>query len=346
MNTLLVYKRGRIHSTTLEICKVLGIKNKFEYPSFTLPSFFQNIQLLRNIITFMSASNVAKKIKGQDIYFFEGLSCTGVLPYIKNKDNLIIARGNGQEIFFMEKNPIWKYVYKKVINIDKNLDYMIAASNMIKNDFKKYFNFKIEVAECFMDKDYNALKRIEPYFNSKNFIFIGNNPFLKGLDVMLDVFVDMKKRSILKENIKFYLIGTVDEFLEKKGYTDKILEKYNIIKIGFTQNIEKYLEKSLFQFHLARYEPNAVAVMEGMASGHIPIVSFKTGNKDFISKIDKNLIIHSFDKEKIINKVFEIVNYDENKIKELSQKFKEESYIYSKEEGLKRWKEVWETITK
>jgi len=336
-------KHGGGHPTTDLLAKEFGINNEYRYDP---------LQYLRPYSTFLYAPIASKKIRDYDIYFLESLSPSSLLRFIKNKRNLTVVKENSLSAYFIENRLTWKFVYKYLLDLDNSLDYMIAVSNMVKEDFEKNFRFKIITCEGFTWRDYNELKKINPNFKSKNFIHIGNNGFIKGVDIMIETFINLKKRNIIDKDTKFYIIGKNSDFIKSKGFKKEDLSIYNIIIVersGFVQktdSLKHYLSDSLFQFHFARYDPNPGAVMEGMASGHIPIISYKTGTRDFVSKIDKNLVINSFDEEEIGDKVEIIINYSDEELRKLSQKFKEESHIYSKEEGLKRWKDVWEKITK
>jgi len=337
MKAIYIKMSGRVHPSTNLLAKEFNITEWYDYDP---------PRHLRPYSTFLYAPIAARKIKNYDIYFLESLSPSPLLMWVKKKDNLTVIKGNDQSPYLMENKKIWKLTFKYLLNLNNTVDYMIAVSDMIKKYFEERFSFKIITCEGFMVRDYNKLKEISPNFELRNFIHIGHNGFFKGVDIMIKIFIKMKKKGIIRKDTKFYIVGVDQKFIDSIGYSKEYLFQHNIIIVPATDKIESYLSDSLFHFHLARYEPNAVAVMEGMASGHIPIVSFKTGNKDFISHIDKNLIIDSFSEEKIINKVSEIVNYNDEELRRLSKKFKEESYIYSKEEGLKRWKKVWEKITK
>lgn len=333
-SSLMIYMGG-LHTSSRLLARELGVKNFFCYG---------RSRFLHPYSTLLKSPFLSQKIMNHDLYLLEGLAAASLLPFIKSTYNKIIVKGNSQEPFFIENSRMRRLFFTKLVNLDKYVDHMIAVSKMIKEDFEKYFSFDIKIAEGFMYRDYHELTKLNPDFDIKNFIFVGVNPFLKGVDLMVDSFVRLKKRKIVEKNMKFYLVGGHRDYLRKKGYTEEKLKQYGIIPVGKTQNIEKYLEGSLFQFHLARYEPNAVAVMEGMASGHIPIISHKTGNKDFINKIDENLVIDSFDRESIVKSVERIVSYDKSSLRKLSGEFKRESHIYSTEEGLERWKGVWGKI--
>ena len=87
------------------------------------------------------------KLKGYDLYFFEGSASASVCPIVKKKDNKLIIKGNDQIIYLMENKTFWKFYFKKLVRLDRYIDGVIAVSEMIKNDYLKYFNMRIEVAE-------------------------------------------------------------------------------------------------------------------------------------------------------------------------------------------------------
>ncbi|GEM_PF-3140981 len=324
-----------IHPTSKLIAQEFGIKNFFCY---------KRLKLLHPYSTTLRAPFLAKNVKGYDVYLLEGLTPAPLLPFIKNQKNKVVVIGNSHEPFFIERNWMRRVFFTNLVNLNKYVDHMIAVSKMIKKDFEKYFKFDIKIAELFMHRDYRKLSKLPVNFERRNFIFIGVNSFLKGVDIMVDAFIKLKKKNIIRADTKFYLIGGHENYLERKGYKKDILQRYKIIVLPATQNLEEYLKDSLFQFHLARYEPNAVAIMEGMASGHIPIVSYKTGNKDFIAQINSDLVIGSFNTEDIKKHVKKIVELDEGELRSLSLRFRRMSKFYSTEAGLRRWKKVWREI--
>jgi glycosyltransferase involved in cell wall biosynthesis len=326
-----------IHPTSKLIAREFGIESFFCY---------RRSKLLHPYSTTLRAPFLAKNVEGYDIYLLEGLTPAPLLPFIKNQKNQVVVIGNSHELFFIERNWMRRVFFTGLVNLNKYVDHMIAVSKMIKEDFEKYFKFDIKVAELFMHRDYRKLSKLPVNLERRNFIFIGVNPFLKGVDIMVDAFLRLKKKGIIKADTKFYLIGGHENYLERKGYKKEILQRYKIVTLPATPNLEEYLKDSLFQFHLARYEPNAVAIMEGMASGHIPIVSYKTGNKDFIAQINSDLVIDSFDMEEIEKHVKKIVGLSEEELRNLSLRFRRMSAFYSTEVGLKRWKKTWHEIVK
>ena len=71
-----------------------------------------------------------------------------------------------------------------------------------------------------------------------------------------------------------------------------------------------------------------------MASGLIPVVSQKTGNKYIVGRVDKNLIVNSFEPDDYAKKIAEIMKSDKKKRMSLSKRSKvliKNNYTYEKQ---------------
>ena len=200
--------------------------------------------------------------------------------------------------------------------------------------------------EGFLYRNWDTLKKNRSNPGNRNFIFVGRNPYLKGVDIMVNVFLRLKKENVLDRNTKFYLLGEHKTFLKKQKYDFDELYSHGIRMIDYNLNIEEYLKDSFFQFHFARYEPNAVALMEGMATGHLPIISGKTGNKMFIKETEPALIIESFNEQDIFNRIKEILSWDDGRYTRTTSDLEGRCGRYKLETGLKRWKDAWEYLLK
>lgn len=337
MRKLFVYLHGP-HKSSLFLTKEFCITESFELKK---PKWFKPFS------TAVASFFDSFKLKGYDLYFFEGSASASIAPMVKTDENKLIVKGNDQVIFFMETRPFWRFYFKKIINLEKYIDGVIAVSDLIKNDYLKYFDMNIEVAEGFIYRDIDTLRILRPNFKQKNFIMIGSDSYLKGVDYAVKLFVELKENGVIEKNTRFYLIGGHTDFLQRRGFSLDILKTKGVIFVDFTDTIEKYISDSLFQIHLARYEPNSVAVMEGMVAGLIPIVSSKTGNKSFISRINENLILDTNNYSEIYKNTVSIFTdiATDKKLKDLSDAFREAGNIYNKRAGLLRWKRCFERLT-
>lgn len=338
MKGVCVHKEGRIHPSTKLLAGAFGMEDYYVYRGKGL---FGKIPKLGD---FTGGRKAARDLTGYDVCFFEGLSCAPLLPSLKKQGICSIAKGNSHEIFFMENRRGWKSAFN-MLNLDKNLHGMIAVSEMIKEDFQRHFNFPIEVAEGFMYRKYEDLAGLKQNLSQRNFLFIGNNnPWIKGLDTMIEIFINLKKERVIPDETLFYIAGSYSDDWVRGIFSPDVVSKSRLVLLGGVENIFPYLKDSFFQFHLARYEPNAVALMEGMAAGLLPLVSEKTGNKSFITTIDPGLIVNAADKREACEKITSILNYQEKDLFNLKEEFMAKSSRYASEAGISRWKGSWKRL--
>ncbi len=103
--------------------------------------------------------------------------------------------------------------------------------------------------------------------------------YSKGTDILVEVF---KKYKEIHKDAKLIILG--EDKMKKE------LEKIpGVITPGFCDPAP-YLEEASIYINTARHEPFGLNIIEAMASGQIPIVSKYCGAKDFVEKIDKELV--------------------------------------------------------
>jgi len=340
--SVFVYNHGP-HKSSLLLAEKFGIGVKYYLSS---PSFGRPYSTVIWGILFH-----LRKLRSYDLFFLEGFQLVFLSPFLKKKSRIII-KGNDQVFFHIETKKSWKVfmtVFMRNI-IPKSRVFVIAVSDKMALLYRKHFKLKVRVADGFLVREYEKLRVISPGYSSKNFIFIGKNSYFKGVDISVKVFEKLKRSGAVSPECRFFLIGGHREFLRKRGMKPAELEKnVGIVFVDETDNIEKYLEKSLFQLHLARFEPNAVALMEGMSAGLIPFVSESTGNSGFIENIDSRLVfaMSGHSEDNIASRMGTVLKaMSKEDINNLSQKIKEKAVHYSRENGLKRWGKAWRDFTK
>ena len=102
MNSVAVHKKNRYHDSSLLLWDYFGIRDKFVYNVPSRP------KMISHLFNFLYAPSAARKLKGHDTFFFEGLSCATILPHLKRikPEAVIIAKGNSHEPYFIEND--WK----------------------------------------------------------------------------------------------------------------------------------------------------------------------------------------------------------------------------------------------
>jgi len=228
---------------------------------------------------------------------------SGQLPYYLNDKN--------SGIFYKFRKPIWK-----IIN---SFDGIIVKSP-ITYDLVHVEDKKKKIVYSHMDN--NKLFKIKKH--QDNIISIGKVEYRKGNDLMLNVFKEIKKDF---PNTRYYLLG--------KGELPEEVE--GVKKVGYTKEIEKYLEKSSIMLHLSRADAFPLAVLEAMASGVVPIISEKVGTKEILKKVDPSLIVKN--KEEATKKAKELLNYNK-KLNKLSKLCKKEVAKLTKEKQIKKFQDA------
>jgi glycosyltransferase involved in cell wall biosynthesis len=320
------------HSSSLILCDRFGIN---EIHGLNKPAFLSPLSKVISI--FMESFS----LRGYDLYFLEGVACGAISPVVSNANNIIVAKGNDHITHFMDMSLLWRLYFKHIAKLDKYITGVIAVSEMVKEDYLRYFDFDIKVAEGFIYRDIEKLSSIRRDEENCNFICIGSNPYLKGVDRSVLLFLNLKEKRIIPNSAKFFLLGRNERFLKQKKLDIAFLENRGVVFVGITDEVEKYFQQSTFQLHLARYEPNAVAIMEGMVSGVIPIISNHTGNRSFIQKIYPGLVLDDSSERSFIDGGTELVrSLISGGIGRLSDEFRKSKIYYNKQAGLKRWDEA------
>lgn len=289
--------------------------------------------------------SIKKKIpKGYDVYFFEGeygkpvfWKKFGILP----RKSKIVTLFADPRLFYLKTNRKFDYSSKKIKKrgilkniISKKLlnkiDGALCAGKFQEELFRN-FNNKSPLKKVYpfiKEERYNQLAKINPNLNNHNILFIGNGPdyYVKGLDMLIDSFCEVKK---IFPDAKLYILGENwerEKFRIKEGvfFEDK-------------KDILNYLKKVSLSLHLGRGEGFGINVLETMRAGIPTIVSEYTGSKEFVKKAYKPFVA-SFKKEiifELIKEYFEMKSEDK---KNLSAKMREAVKGCNENKRLKQFK--------
>lgn len=287
---------------------------------------------------------LSKKIpQNYDIYIVEG---TYIKPILMkklgkiNKDKKIVTLFSDPRLFYlhinkkfdfkkekMVKYPKWRSIIAK--KLIKELDGAICVGDFSASLFRK-FNKKSPVlnvpAFIFKEKQ-KTLSKINPNLSNHNLLFIGHGPdyHVKGIDLLIEVFKDIKNKF---PDTKLYILGKW-----------KVRNEWKTEGIHFegTKDIVPYLKKSSLSIHLGRGESFGINILETMLAGVPTIVSEYTGAKQAVKQVDKNMI-SSLKKEVIFNKIRNYFNLNLREKKELSKRCKKVAKEFSEEKILKTFK--------
>jgi glycosyltransferase involved in cell wall biosynthesis len=198
------------------------------------------------------------------------------------------------------------------------------------------------------DQRYGDLTKLHPSFKKFRFVTIANGPggfriWYKGLDLMLGTLAKLHKTG---RSFEYLIIGKWDQPEIDSFYSSLPQDYRDFVKfVGEKTDFSTYLNGSSFYFHCARGETWGISVIEGMASGLIPIVSVYTGSKEAVSKISAELVVE-LKEEAIYNKIIYLTTLPEEALIELSNKSKEIAGSYLESKSINIFRENFHELTK
>ena len=292
----LVLNKNEVHV----ICdkeKVINFEDKFPYLSLGIHihhvNFLRSLNL--NVLSWLKTSARIKKIISEiepdivNLHFTTSIFLSLLSGRIKFP-TIGVFHGLGYPVL---TSPLKKYIFKKAeFFCFKRLDHIGLINNfdydLVKKFFpEKAFKFKSFGVGCDLNKfninnfslgDKNALKEklnIQP----ADFVLMYTGRFVhfKGFDLVIKAFKYIEEKGLIK-NIKLILAGGKDS-AHSTGLNHK--EEYylqnakNIINIGFTERVDKYLSISdLFVFPSSK-EGVPVGIMEAVAMG-VPVITINS----------------------------------------------------------------------
>lgn len=295
---------------------------------------------------------LSKKIpQNYDLYIVEG---TYIKPILMkklgkiNKDKKIVTLFSDPRLFYlhidkkfdfkkekMVKYPKWRSIIAK--KFIKELDGAICIGDFSKSLFRK-FNKKSPVlnvpAFVFKEKA-KTLVKIKPNLSNHNILFIGHGPdyHVKGIDLLIEVFKDIKNKF---PDTKLYILGKW-----------KVRNEWKVEGVHFegTKDIVPYLKKSSLSIHLGRGESFGINILEAMLAGIPTIVSKYTGAKQALGKVDKRFVV-PLNKWVISKKIIEYFNLDLKKKKSLSKKNKNIARKFNEKKMLKTFRKQFQNLIK
>lgn len=267
---------------------------------------------------------LSKKIpQNYDIYVVEG---TYIKPILMkklgkiNKDKKIVTLFSDPRLFYLSIRRMFDFKKEKMINYPlwrffiakkfiKELDGAICIGDFSESLFRK-FNKKspvLNVPAFVFKRKFGDIIKIKSNLSGKNILFIGYGPdyHVKGIDLLIDIFKEIKKEI---SNVQLYILG--GEWNVKKEW---LVEGVHFEGV---QDIVPYLKKSSLSLHLGRGESFGINVLESMLAGIPTIVSEYTGAKQAVEKVDKKMVV-DLNKEKIVKDIFDYFNLSLKKKKRI-----------------------------
>jgi len=281
--------RGR-NSKSTAICKAItNIDYNFDYRGFT------NGSKLSPFWFYLKAWLTSKEIPEAKNYFIEGGLCFMVGYFLKKRypDSKLFVMVP-EPIFYMDKNRSWlgKFLFNSRMKMMKEtVDHFFFISKMVKDDAISFLGNNIRYS--YLRHFIINIERFKYIPNkAKNIIYVCERPhdtgYIKGLDIAVKIFEKYNKKY---NEAKLYIVGSGTEALK---YGNK-----NILCLGYC-NMEEIYKKCSILISPSRYDAFPLVVAESALCGLVPIVSKKTGIKEILEPINKELIIDINDTDKWI----------------------------------------------
>jgi glycosyltransferase involved in cell wall biosynthesis len=319
--------------------KTIDYPDKFDYKALGISIYYARFLRSFDVFSWFKTSFQIKRIIAEinpDLVNVHFTTCM-FITFLSGKLNFPTIG-----VFHGIGYPVITNVFKKIAfrSVEffcfRKLDKILLINNVDYEIVKKLFPQKAVKYEsfgvgCDLDKfnpeNFSHAEKVELkkqlHIKPDDFVlmYTGRFTFFKGFGLVIKAFKYIEDNHLLKD-LKLILAGGKDE-IHNTGLNDEE-EKYlegasNIIKTGFTGDVDKYLSVSdLFVFP-SNKEGMPVSIMEAVAMG-IPVITFNSRGCNDIIQNDFN--------GKLLN-----INSD---YKEIAQSIVD---LYSNPHQLKKFKE-------
>lgn len=202
------------------------------------------------------------------------------------------------------------------------LDSMLVLNNIDKTKFSSKCNIDCHIMHNPITLDKAQKDKKKEY----DLIYVGRlNKTVKGLDYLIKV---INKVVNNKKNIKCVIVG---EGYDCKYLLNEIRKRQlsnNIELVGFSDDVNKYYQKSKLLISTSRWEGFGLTIVEAMQFG-VPTIAFDNEGPSEIIKNSKNgYLIPKYDVNLFAETIISCLD-NEKKYEELSEKAIESSKEYS-----------------
>lgn len=227
---------------------------------------------------------------------------------------------------------------KKYIDVIKNkydnIDYLMALTETLENDYKKFLINNKHTKVILMPNMLYDLPNKSSNVDNNNIVTVSRLDSGKRVNEIIDIFDNIKNTER-----KLYIIGDGDQYNDLLQQVKELNLEDKIILTGYKNKdeIEKYfLNSSLFMM-ASISEGLPMVLLEAMSYG-IPCIAYRTasGVADIIKDGYNGFIIENRDQNQYIEKSLEILNNFELR-KQMSKNAQITATKFSKEEILKKW---------
>ncbi len=258
----------------------------------------------------VNAFFVKDRVKENGIQNFSRLfKSLDTLKKIPPGTEVLLCEG-GSQIF---SGALWKVFHPKkklVLIVSDPKMYYLHKMNFIKKFFNilalRRFDLFIPTSPLMASLIPKGLKGerviVYPFFErerfkgkggnlkSHNIIFAARTCKEKGSDLLVDLFVDLKKEF---EDTKLFFLG-ISSYIPGQGDLRKELEERRLKDVyfeGLVKDPELFMQNCSLYVSLARIEPAGVSILEAMYLGLVPVVSRGTGNSYIVKEIAEELVV-------------------------------------------------------
>lgn len=288
--------------------KVIDIEDKFDYKNIGVNihfiSFPRGFNIYWQLIKSIKINQLIKKINPDFVHIH---FTTGIFTTVFFKKPSYYTIGTFHGLGFPMLTGFKKYLFKVVEffcfnRLDKiwvlnKFDYdIIQGKNKIKTSMLDSAGVGCDLVKfkaSGIDSANNKLKD-QLKINDKDFIITYTGRFVsfKGFDLVIKSFLEINKK--YPSTFKLMLIGGNDP-IHKSGLTEseekEFLECENILKIGFTNQVEKFLEiTDVFLFPSLK-EGMPVCIIEALAMGVPVITANSRGCNDLVVDQKNGLVL-------------------------------------------------------
>ncbi len=295
-----------------------------------------------------------------DVYVFQELAETAFSFKILNpKKKVIVLRGSGAYTWYDLNNKIKLKGRSKLRILRKRLERKIGIWKLIFNKIDGFIfvgDLEKKFVELFANKPNIVVwpkssdvfikaaneNKKPPNLNSHRLIQIAavrdkGRYYYKGIDIAIEVFNKLKQKF---NDLELYLVAVDKKFVYNEG-----IQTFSYL--SGNDLIEKIKECSLY-IHFARGEAAGISIQDAMLCGLPAMVSEYTGNKYFVEKVSKKLVV-PLDIDEIVKRIewyFNLPLEEKIKLSEKSVKLMEEQNKTAKERFINDFNKLVETLYK
>ena len=206
-----------------------------------------------------------------------------VLKFLINRNVVIFFHNKEDKLIFKKNNLLKKIAYSKIV----------FGSGI---DFEKF-------------------KYSKKNFKKNNFVFIGRLIKDKGIDELLDIIPDIKKKY---PNVKFKIIGQIDKNNPRTINQKRLfsLAKKGLIEYdGFKSDLRKDYKRATCLILPSYREGLSKTLMEGMTTG-LPIITTNVpGCADLVKKSGAGLIVQLKNRASLKKQIQNFIHFSISKKK-------------------------------